>query len=104
MICKIRLIGNIDRLKVKSPFASFVNTRYQSVQGVRISMKNPISTSTFPFKNNDPIKYPNNGVHMKFIIKLVDVNLIFLKLFFKSFRGTSKNNPYNIRHRNILIR
>ena len=83
----------MDKFKFKSPFASFVNTRYQSVHGVRISMKKPISMSTFPFKNSDPMKYPNSGVHMKFIARLVNVNLTFLKLFFNSLRLTSRNNP-----------
>ena len=72
MICTMRLIGRIDRLKVKSPFAILVNTRYQSVHGVSISMKNPIMTSTFPFKNSVARKYPNSGVHMKLIISLLD--------------------------------
>ena len=81
-----------------------MKTRYQSVHGVNMSMKNPIKTSTFPFKNTDPRKYPNNGVHMKLIIKLVDVNLTFLKLFFNLFRGTSRNRPKSIRHKNILIK
>ena len=86
-------MGSIDRLNVKSPFASFVNTRYQSVHGVSISMKNPIMMSIFPFRNIDPIKYPNSGVHMKLINRLVEVNLMFLKLSFNSFNGTSRNNP-----------
>ena len=104
MICRIRLTGSIDRLNVTSPFASLVNTRYQSVHGVNISMKNPISTSTFPFKNSDPKKYPNNGVHMKLISRLVRLNLTFLKLFFNSFNGISRNTPKSIRHKNIVIK
>ena len=67
-------------------------------------MKNPIKTSTLPFKNRDPKKYPNSGVHMKFIIKLVEVNLTFLKLSFNFPRGTSRNNPKSIRHRNMFIK
>ena len=104
MICRIRFIGSIDRLKFRSPFAILVNTKYQSVHGVNISMKNPMNMSIFPFKNRFPRKYPNNGVQMKLIIRLVDVNLMFLKLFFKFLRGTSKNKPYNIMHRNKLIK
>jgi len=104
IICRIRLIGSMDRLNVKSPFAILVNTRYQSVHGVNINMKNPIRTSTFPFKNSEPKKYPKSGVHMKFIIKLVEVNLTFLKLSFNSPRGTSRNSPKSIRHKNILIK
>lgn len=76
-----------------SPFASLVNTKYQSVQGVNINMKKPMKMSMVPLKNIEPKKYPNNGVHMKFIIMLVRLNLTFLKLFFNSFRGISKNNP-----------
>ena len=54
-------------------------------------MKNPIIKSTLPFKKSDPRKYPNNGVHKKLIIILVNVNLWFLKLLFKSFKGISRN-------------
>ena len=104
IICSTRLIGNIDRLNGRSPFAIFVNTRYQSVHGVKMSMKNPINMSMFPFKNNDPRKYPNSGVHMKLIIRVVDVNLTFLKLFFNLDNGTSRNSPKSIRHRNMLIK
>ena len=104
MICNIKFIGNMDRLNVNSPFANFVKTKYQSVHGVRINIKNPIKISIFPFKNNDPKKYPNRGVHMKLIIKLVDVNLTFLKLFFNLCRGTSRNNPKSIRHKKIFIK
>lgn len=46
-----------------------VNTKYQSVHGVRINIKNPIKMSKFPFKNIEPIQYPNNRVHMKLIIR-----------------------------------
>ena len=92
-IWRIRLIGRIDKLKDKSPLASFVKIRYQSVHGVNISMKNPIRTSTFPFKNIDPRKYPKSGVHTKLIIMLVKLNLTFLKLFFSSFKGLSRNSP-----------
>ncbi len=35
---------------------------------------------------------------------LVDVNLRFLKHFFRSLRGISKNNPYNIKHKNKLVK
>ena len=104
IICSTRLIGNIDRLNGRFPFAIFVNTRYQSVHGVKMSMKNPINMSMFPFKNNDPRKYPNSGVHMKLIIRVVDVNLTFLKLFFNLDNGTSRNSPKSIRHRNMLIK
>ena len=104
MICRIRLIGNMDKLSLTSPFAIFVNTKYQSVQGVNMSMKNPINISTLPFKNSEPRKYPNKGVHMKLIIRLVVVNFTFLKLFFNSLRGTSRNNPNSIKHKNIFIR
>ena len=34
IICKIRLIGKIDKLRLTSPLANFVNTKYQSVHGV----------------------------------------------------------------------
>ena len=90
-------------LKLTLPLAIFVNTRYQSVHGVKISMKNPIRISMFPFKNIDPRKYPSSGVQIKLIIKAVFVNLKSLKLFFKSLRGTSRNNPYNIKQRNRVI-
>ena len=49
--------------------------------------------SIFPFKNNVAKKYPNNGVHIKLIIKLVDVNLTFLKLFFSSINGILRKTP-----------
>lgn len=45
------------------------------------------------FKNMNPRKYPNSGVQMKLMIMLVDVNFTFLKLFFSSLMGTSKNTP-----------
>ena len=93
----------MDRLSVKSPFASLVNTRYQSVHGASISMKNPTSMSTFPFRKSVPKKYPNNGVHKKLIIRLVRLNLTFLKLFFNLFRGISRNSPKSIRHKNRVI-
>ena len=67
-------------------------------------MKNPMKISIFPFKNRFPKKYPNIGVHIKFIMMLVELNLIFLKLFFKFLRGTSRNIPYNIMHKNKLIK
>ena len=41
---------------------------------------------------------------MKLIIRLVDVNLTFLKLFFNSGNGTSRNNPKSIKHKNMLIK
>ena len=83
----------MDRLNFKSPFASLVNIKYQSVQGVNISMKNPIKRSRFPLKNMEPKKYPNNGVNIKLIIMFVMLNFVFLKLFFNSFSGISRNNP-----------
>ena len=64
-----------------------VNTKYQSVHGVNISMKNPMRISTFPLRKIDPMKYPKSGVHRKLIIRLSDVNLVFLKL---SFRATAR--------------
>lgn len=91
MICNIKFMGNIDKLKLMSPFAIFVNIKYQSVQGVSMSMKKPIKMSTFPFKNIDPRKYPNSGVHRKLIIRDVIVNLTFLKLCFNSLTGASRN-------------
>ena len=104
IICSTRFIGKIDKLRVMSPFAILVKTKYQSVHGVNISMKNPIRISMFQFKNRFPKKYPNNGVQIKLIIKLVDVNLTFLKLSFISFNGISRNNPKSIKQRNMLIR
>jgi hypothetical protein len=74
------------------------------VQGVIISMINPINMSIFPFRNRFPKKYPNNGVHRKLIIRLVRLNLTFLKLFFNSFKGISRNRPKSIRHKNGVIR
>lgn len=103
-IWSIKFIGSIEKLKFKFPFAIFVNTKYQSVHGVSISIKNPIKISIFPFKNRAPRKYPRIGVQIKLIIRLVDVNLTFLKLFFKSLSGTSRNNPYNIKHKNKVIK
>ena len=100
----IKLIGSIDKLKFKSPFTILVNTKYQSVQGVIISMINPINMSIFPFRNRFPKKYPNNGVHIKLIIMLVELNLMFLKLSFKFLMGTSKNTAYNITHKKRLIK
>ena len=32
------------------------------------------------------------------------MNLTFLKLFFKSLSGTSRNSPYNIKHKNKVIK
>ena len=89
---------------MRSPFASLVNTRYQSVHGVSISMKNPIMTSTFPLRKSEPRKYPNSGVHMKLTIRLVAVNFVFLKLSFSSFSGTSRNSPKSISHRDMFMR
>ena len=103
-IWSIKFIGSIEKLKFKFPFAIFVNTKYQSVHGVSISIKNPIRISIFPFKNRTPRKYPRSGVQIKLIIRLVDVNLTFLKLFFKSLSGTSRNSPYNIKHKNKVIK
>lgn len=100
----IKFIGSIEKLKFKFPFAIFVNTKYQSVHGVSISIKNPIKISIFPFKNRAPRKYPRSGVQIKLIIRLADVNLTFLKLFFKSLSGTSRNSPYNIKHKNKVIK
>lgn len=103
-IWSIKFIGSIEKLKFKFPFAIFVNTKYQSVHGVSISIKNPIKISIFPFKNRTPRKYPRRGVQIKLIIRLADVNLTFLKLFFKSLSGTSRNSPYNIKHKNKVIK
>lgn len=103
-IWSIKFIGSIEKLKFKFPFAIFVNTKYQSVHGVSISIKNPIKISIFPFKNRTPRKYPRSGVQIKLIIRLADVNLTFLKLFFKSLSGTSRNSPYNIKHKNKVIK
>ena len=102
-IWSIKFIGSIEKLKFTFPFAIFVNTKYQSVHGVSISIKNPIKISIFPFKNRTPRKYPRSGVQIKLIIRLADVNLTFLKLFFKSLSGTSRNSPYNIKHKKIKL-
>jgi hypothetical protein len=58
----------------------------------------------FPLRKRLPKKYPNNGVHMKLIIKLVPVNFKFEKLFLMSEIGISRNNANSINAKKIVIR
>lgn len=48
---KIKFVGRIAVDKGTFPFATLVKTKYQSVQGVTISMTNPIQIAISLFKN-----------------------------------------------------
>lgn len=73
------------------------------MHGVKISMTKPINRSILPFKNKFPRKYPSSGVHKKFMIREVLVNLMFEKLFRISFNGMSRNSVNSINAKKIVI-
>ncbi|CAI3641319.1 conserved hypothetical protein [Clostridium neonatale] len=53
-ICNNKLSGSMEAPNAIFPFAIPVNTRYQSVQGVTISITSPICKSTELLKNISP--------------------------------------------------
>ena len=70
--------------------------KYQSVQGVTISIINPINIAGLLPKNTNERSHAKIGVQTKFMITEVYVNLMFLKAFFISWRGICKKVMYSI--------
>lgn len=91
--CRIKLIGRIDVERDTFPFAMPVNARYQSVQGVTISIIKPIHKAGWSDKKIAPNPQANTGVHIKLMIVLEPRNLIFKNAFFNWCSGIVKNNP-----------
>jgi len=80
--CRIRFIGRIDAERGTFPRAIPVKSKYQSVQGVTMSMIKPIHKEGVSFKKKKPRIKANSGLNMKLILALTLVNFQFLKEFF----------------------
>src|SRR5699024_5307217 len=102
--CKIKLIGKTDVERDTFPFAIPVNVRYQSVQGVTISMIKPINKEGKSDKKTELKPQANIGAQIKLMIVLNHRNVIFKKTFINCCNGIVKNNAYSINNRNGVIR
>ena len=76
--CRIRFIGNTEAPKGTFPLAIEVKTKYQSVQGVTISMMNPIQSAGWFDRKTAPSPQASGGVHIKLMSVLAPRNLMFL--------------------------
>lgn len=86
-------------LKGTLPLAILVNTMYQSVQGVTMSMTNPIQSASSWFRKMAPKRYERTGIHIKLISRLSLVNLKLEKLLLKSFNDMPRNTPKSMANR-----
>jgi hypothetical protein len=74
-------MGRMDAERGTLPHAMPVKTKYQSVQGVTISIIKPIHKAGTSLKNKNPSTKASSGLNMKFILPLTLANLQFLKEF-----------------------
>lgn len=79
--CRIRFIGKMDAESDTLPRAIPVKRRYQSVQGVTISMIKPIHKAGVSLKNRNPRAKASRGLNMKLMLPLTPANFQFLKEF-----------------------
>jgi hypothetical protein len=93
---RIRFIGRMDADRGTLPRAIPVKSKYQSVQGVTMSIIKPIHNAGVSLKNKNPRENARIGLNMKLMPALMPANLQFLKEFLSCLRGTCKKIPNNI--------
>lgn len=79
--CSIRFMGRMDAERGTLPRAMPVKSRYQSVQGVTISMIKPIQRAGTSLRNTKPRTNAIKGLNIKLILALTLANFQFLKEF-----------------------
>src|SRR5699024_9569798 len=83
--CKIKLIGKTDVERDTFPFAIPVKARYQSVQGVTISMIKPIHTEGQSDKTTEHKRKANQGGIALFSFESVQLTFFRGEVFILTF-------------------